>query len=77
MLTGGQTSSKAGLYILRATLKDAENTRFVYIVPEGEEWKVQRGLKNVRSSSQARNLHHSTLAAPEVQRILSLIGAVI
>lgn len=73
----GQTSSKAGLYILRATLKDAENTRFVYIVPEGEEWKVQRGLKNVKSGSQARNLHHSTLAAPEVARILSLIGAVI
>jgi len=38
---------------------------------------VQRGLKNVKSGSQARNLHHSTLAAPEVQRILSLIGAVI
>jgi hypothetical protein len=46
-------------------------------VPEGEEWKVQRGLKNVKSGSQARNLHHSTLAAPEVARILSLIGAVI
>jgi len=71
-----ETSSKAGLYLLRASLKDAENTKFVYILPEAEEWKVLRGLKNVKNGSQARNLHHSTLSAAEGQRILSLLGAV-
>ncbi|KAL4919317.1 hypothetical protein BDW62DRAFT_209799 [Aspergillus aurantiobrunneus] len=55
------TDSKAsqpygGLHVLRATIRDQEGRRYVFVLQETEGWKVALGLQRLRKGSQIRAL---------------------
>ena len=64
------------MHIIRASVRDAENTKFVYLVPDSEEWKVPLALKRLKSGSQAKSLPLSSLSTSEANKIINLIGGI-
>jgi len=64
------------VHIIRASIRDAENTKFVYLVPDSEEWKVPLALKRLKSGSQAKTLPFTALSLGETTRLWGLmVGA--
>jgi hypothetical protein len=69
-----QTTVKSGVYIIRVTVRDAENTKFVYLVPTVEQRKIPDALKRLKSGSQAKSLTFSALSMDDTKRLVGLIG---
>ncbi|KAL3493036.1 hypothetical protein BJX62DRAFT_89283 [Aspergillus germanicus] len=63
-----------GLHVLRATIRDQEGRRYVFVVPETEGWKVALGLQRLRKGSQVRALGVCGMALAETRTILSGLG---
>ncbi|KAL4992404.1 hypothetical protein BDW68DRAFT_149578 [Aspergillus falconensis] len=73
------TSSKenhhyGGLHVLRATIRDQEGRKYVFILQETEGWKVALGLQRLRKGSQVRALGVCGMALAETRTILSGLG---
>ncbi|KAB8527815.1 hypothetical protein FH972_025466 [Carpinus fangiana] len=47
-----QNGDMGGRHILRASVRDAENKKYVFIIDESEAWKVAVGLQRLRKGSQ-------------------------
>ena len=60
--------------MLRASIRDAEGKRYVFIVREEEGWKVAVGLQRLRRGTQVRALAESGLPANEMKAILENMG---
>lgn len=69
-----QTASKNGLHIVRASIRDAENKRYVFVVPEKEEWKVAMGLQRLRQGPLVRSFGLTAMSAVEAGRLLGMLG---
>ncbi|KAL2829856.1 hypothetical protein BJY01DRAFT_122679 [Aspergillus pseudoustus] len=63
-----------GLHVLRATIRDQEGRRYVFVVQETEGWKVALGLQRLRKGSQVRALGVCGMALAETRTILSGLG---
>ncbi|EEP77204.1 conserved hypothetical protein [Uncinocarpus reesii 1704] len=63
-----------GLHVVRASLRDQEGKRYVFVVPETEAWKVAVGLQRLRKGSQARALGICGLPLNETHSIISNLG---
>lgn len=72
----GQTGEwKAkGLHVLRATIRDQEAKRFLFIIGEAESWKVGVGLQRLRRGAQVRQLGVSSMAASEARGVVETLG---
>ncbi|GAB7358015.1 hypothetical protein MBLNU230_g0180t1 [Neophaeotheca triangularis] len=62
------------LHILRASVRDAENKRYTFVLEEGEAWKVALGLGRLKKGSQVRALGMNGLKEAEVVRLLGTLG---
>ena len=62
------------MHILRASLRDGEGKRYVFILSESESWKVAVGLQRLRRGTQVRSLGVNGMAPGEVKKILELTG---
>ncbi|KAG8630715.1 hypothetical protein KVT40_002334 [Elsinoe batatas] len=60
--------------VFRATPRDAEGKRYVFVLMSGEQWKVDTGLQRLRKGSQVRALGLSTMPDKEVKAILMSLG---
>jgi hypothetical protein len=69
-----QTATKNALHVVRASIRDAENKRYVFVVPEEEEWKVAVGLQRLRRGPLVRSFGVSALTPSEATRLLSMLG---
>jgi hypothetical protein len=69
--TGSQASK--GLQILRASVRDADGKKYVFLIDESESWKLALGLQRLRKGSQVRSLQNSQMAANDVLRLLNSI----
>lgn len=62
-------------YILRITLRGAENKRFVFVLPLMQGAKVDMGLERLRKGSQVRSMGMSGLKESEMRAILNNCGS--
>lgn len=69
-----QTGERMGLHVLRASIRDQEGKRYVFVLQETEGWKVAVGLQRLRRGTQVRALGVSGMAANETKSILEGLG---
>lgn len=72
----GQTGEwkPKGLHVLRATVRDQEGKRYLFVLNEEESWKVAVGLQRLRRGTQARALGVSGLSGVETRGSLEMLG---
>ncbi|KAF3393906.1 Reticulocyte-binding protein [Penicillium rolfsii] len=66
--------SAGGLHVLRASLRDQEGKRYVFVLQDTEAWKVAIGLQRIRGGALVRALGVTALPAPDCKTILSNLG---
>ena len=69
-----QSGQFKGLHILRASIRDAEGKRYIFVLPEEEGWKVAIGLQRLRRGTQVRALGVSGMPVNETKAILENMG---
>ena len=69
-----QSGQSKALHVLRASIRDQEGKRYVFVLPEEEAWKVAVGLQRLRRGTQVRALGVSGLAVNETRAILEGMG---
>jgi len=69
-----QTGERNGKHILRASIRDPEGKKYVFIIDESDSWKVVAGLQRLRRGSQVRALGVNQMPANEVYNILTGLG---
>ncbi|KAI9691255.1 MAG: hypothetical protein M1820_009832 [Bogoriella megaspora] len=62
------------LHVLRASVRDAEGKKYVFILKEEESWKVAVGLQRLRRGPLVRSLGSSGLPMSEAKSILGGLG---
>jgi hypothetical protein len=74
--TTGQTGEwrSKGLHVLRATIRDQEAKRYLFIVEETEGWKLAVGLQRLRRGTQVRQLGVASLPPSEARGMLETLG---
>ncbi|KAJ5468469.1 hypothetical protein N7475_006221 [Penicillium sp. IBT 31633x] len=70
-----QTESR-GLHVLRASVRDQEGKKYVFVLQDTEAWKVAIGLQRLRAGALVRALGVSALPVPECKTMLSTLGYV-
>ncbi|TPX13828.1 uncharacterized protein E0L32_005772 [Thyridium curvatum] len=63
-----------GLHMLRATIRDQEGKRYLFVIGEEEGWKVAVGLQRLRRGTQTRALGVAGLSALETKNTLEVLG---
>ncbi|KAK8076278.1 hypothetical protein PG994_003550 [Apiospora phragmitis] len=63
-----------GLHVLRATIRDQEGKRYMFVLGEEEGWKVSLGLQRLRRGTQVRQLGVQAMSVPEARNTLELLG---
>jgi hypothetical protein len=64
----------AGLHVLRASIRDQDGKRYVFIISEEESWKVSVGLQRLRKGSQVRALGVSGMSSSDARGTLENLG---
>jgi hypothetical protein len=62
-------------HVLRATVRDVENKKYVFVVAESEAWKVALGLQRLRKGPLVRSMAVGGMKEGEVGRILGVVSA--
>jgi hypothetical protein len=62
------------IHVLRATVRDVENKKYVCVVPESEAWKVALGLQRLRKGPLVRSMAVGGMKEGEVAKILAVVG---
>jgi hypothetical protein len=65
-----------GLHILRASVRDQEGKKYVFVLHDTEAWKVAIGLQRLRAGALVRSLGVSALPAPDCKTMLNSLGYV-
>lgn len=63
-----------GLHILRASIRDQEGKKYVFVLQDTEAWKLAIGLQRLRGGALVRALGVSALPVPECKSILGGLG---
>ncbi|RFU27651.1 hypothetical protein B7463_g8686, partial [Scytalidium lignicola] len=64
----------AGFHILRASLRDQEGKKYVFVITQEESWKLALGLQRLRKGSQVRALGVSGMTTGEARGLLENLG---
>ncbi|SPO00595.1 uncharacterized protein DNG_03344 [Cephalotrichum gorgonifer] len=74
--SSGQTGEwkDKGLHILRATIRDQEGKRYLFVLGEEESWKVAVGLQRLRRGTQARALGVGAMTSADARGCLEMLG---
>ena len=62
------------MHVLRASIRDQEGKRYVFIIPQSEGWKVAVGLQRLRKGTQVRALGVAGLPLNEAKAIIESLG---
>jgi hypothetical protein len=76
---GSANASKTefrGLHILRASVRDQEGKKYVFVLQDTEAWKVAIGLQRLRAGALVRSLGVTALPVPECKTMLNSLGYV-
>jgi hypothetical protein len=70
--TGEQKS--AGLHVLRASIRDQDGKKYLFIIADEESWKIAVGLQRLRKGSQVRALGVSGMSSSDARGTLENLG---
>ena len=72
----GQTGQNkdARLHVLRASIRDQEGKKYLFVISEEESWKISVGLQRLRKGSQVRALGVSGMSANDARTTLDNLG---
>ncbi|KAL2275814.1 hypothetical protein FJTKL_01571 [Diaporthe vaccinii] len=73
MVETGDWKAK-GLHLLRATIRDQEGKRYMFVIGEEDGWKVAVGLQRLRRGTQVRALGVAGLSGLETKSTLEMLG---
>lgn len=63
-----------GLHLLRATIRDQDGKRYMFVIGEEEGWKVAVGLQRLRKGTQVRALGVAGLSGIDTRNTLEMLG---
>ncbi|PGH10396.1 hypothetical protein GX51_00154 [Blastomyces parvus] len=69
-----QSAELRGFHVVRASLRDQEGKKYVFVLQETEAWKVAIGLQRLKKGSQVRALGVCGLPANETNAVLESLG---
>ncbi len=69
-----QSGEMMGLHVLRASIRDQEGKKYVFILSQAEGWKVAIGLQRLRRGTQVRALGVSGLPPNETKMLIESLG---
>ena len=69
-----QSGQFKGLHVLRASVRNENGKKYIFVLQEEEGWKVAVGLQRLRRGSQVRLLGVSGITANETKAILESMG---
>ncbi|KAF2757907.1 hypothetical protein EJ05DRAFT_371568 [Pseudovirgaria hyperparasitica] len=69
-----ETGEKGPRHVLRASIRDPEGKKYVFVLPEEENWKVQKGIAKLRKGTQVRSLGVNGLSVSESKKLLEGLG---
>lgn len=69
-----QSCELSGLHVLRASIRDQEGKKYVFILSQSEGWKVAVGLQRLRRGSQVRALGVAGMPMNEAKAMLENLG---
>ena len=74
--SNGQTGEwrNKRLHVLRATVRDQEGKRYLFVVDEQESWKLAVGLQRLRRGTQVRQLGIAGLSPGDARATLEMLG---
>ena len=64
----------ARLHVLRASIRDQEGKKYVFVITEEESWKVAVGLQRLRKGTQVRALGVSGMSSSDARGTLEHLG---
>ena len=64
----------ARLHVLRASIRDQEGKKYVFVITEEESWKVAVGLQRLRKGTQVRALGVSGMSSGDARSTLENLG---
>ncbi|KAI0969257.1 hypothetical protein F4678DRAFT_169349 [Xylaria arbuscula] len=70
---GGEWKHR-GLHVLRATIRDQEGKRYLFVLGEEEGWKVAVGLQRLRKGTQVRQLGIQSMSLAEARNSVEMLG---
>lgn len=73
-ITAKQSCELMGLHILRASIRDQEGKKYVFVLSQNEGWKVAIGLQRLRRGTQVRALGVSGLPQNEAKVLIQNLG---
>lgn len=69
-----QSGELSGLHVLRASIRDQDCKKYVFILSQTEGWKVAIGLQRLRRGSQVRALGVSGIPPNETKFLIESLG---
>lgn len=72
--TTKQSCEVIGLHVLRASIRDQEGKKYVFILSQGEGWKVAVGLQRLRRGTQVRALGVAGMPQNEAKALIENLG---
>jgi hypothetical protein len=69
-----QSGEMMGLHVLRASIRDQEGKKYVFVLSQSEGWKVAIGLQRLRRGTQVRALGVSGLPPNETKALIENLG---
>ena len=67
-------SLNSGLHVLRASFRDQDGKKYVFVLNETEGWKVAIGLQRLRRGTQVRALGVASMAVNDRRMLLENLG---
>ena|SRR5271155_4116357 len=69
-----QSCEMMGLHVLRASIRDQEGKKYVFVIDQSESWKVAIGLQRLRRGTQVRALGVTGLPQNETKALIENLG---
>ena len=63
-----------GLHVLRASIRDQEGKKYLFVIGDEESWKIPTGLQRLRKGSQVRALGVSGMSISDARGTLENLG---
>jgi hypothetical protein len=64
----------AGLHVLRASIRDQDGKKYLFVIGDEESWKIAVGLQRLRKGSQVRALGVSGMSSSDAKGTLENLG---
>ncbi|KZF23540.1 hypothetical protein L228DRAFT_246322 [Xylona heveae TC161] len=71
--SSSQTGDFKGVHVLRASIRDQEGKKYIFVIQQEEGWKVAIGLQRLRRGTQVRALGVSGMTVNETRALLNNI----